>query len=128
MNLIEDMTDIKNSWHNAFATHLTVRWDANNITTQYGQNVDIVLYGYWEDVDGHNVEEVGAIGLNIRNTGNLTFATASARRLLRHNYQELAVSLFAQKKIKVQTTEQVASLHGRSSCSARLQYALGGRV
>lgn len=99
VNLIEDMIDIQNSWHNAFATYLTVRWDAGNITTQYAQNVDIVLYGYWEDVDGHNLEEVGAIGLNIPNTGALTFTTVSARRLLQRNYQELAVShIFAPNK------------------------------
>jgi len=58
VTLIDDAINTDNAWRNAEAGRLTLRWDAFNISASRVARVDIMLYGYWEDVDAHSLKPV----------------------------------------------------------------------
>lgn len=73
VNLVNDAREPRNNWNAFDARNLTVTWEHENITANYNVEVDIVLYGYWEDVEGHSLKQIGYIGRRIPNMGTYTF-------------------------------------------------------
>uniref|UniRef100_A0A0K0F7J0 Protein mesh (inferred by orthology to a D. melanogaster protein) n=1 Tax=Strongyloides venezuelensis TaxID=75913 RepID=A0A0K0F7J0_STRVS len=73
VNLINDPRDVNNNWNNFNAQNLSLSWEWQNITTNPNAIVDISLYGYWEDVEGHSFKKIGHLARNYPNTGQYTF-------------------------------------------------------
>ncbi|XP_003382244.1 putative sushi domain protein, partial [Trichinella spiralis] len=68
-----DPSTHRNYWHLSDIENLTITWTAANISSKAGSRVDIVLWGYREDVIDREFLEVGAIARNIENTGKFSF-------------------------------------------------------
>ncbi|CAJ0946455.1 unnamed protein product, partial [Mesorhabditis belari] len=73
VNLINDVRQPHNNWHAWEAENLTVHWEWENITSNPNTQVDIALYGYWEDVEGHSFKQIGYIARRHPNNGAYTF-------------------------------------------------------
>lgn len=58
LNLVNDARERRNNWNSFEAQNLTLTWEWENITANYNAEVDIALYGYWEDVEGHSLKQV----------------------------------------------------------------------
>lgn len=58
VNLINDPLVPKNNWRGYEADNLTLTWPAYNLTFDLNSQVDITLWGYWEDVEKHEFVEV----------------------------------------------------------------------
>lgn len=58
LNLINDPREPHNNWNAFDAQNLSLSWEHENITSNYNSQIDIVLYGYWEDVEGHELRQV----------------------------------------------------------------------
>uniref|UniRef100_A0A914XL52 NIDO domain-containing protein n=1 Tax=Plectus sambesii TaxID=2011161 RepID=A0A914XL52_9BILA len=59
VQLINDPLLGYNDWHSPAANNLTLMWPAVNISSSAGVTIDISVWGYWEDLDGHEMVEVG---------------------------------------------------------------------
>lgn len=55
---MNDAREPRNNWNAFDAQNLTLTWEHENITANYNSMVDLVLYGYWEDVEGHSLKQV----------------------------------------------------------------------
>ncbi|KAI6182105.1 Protein mesh [Aphelenchoides bicaudatus] len=77
VNLVNDPREPRNNWNSYDAKNLTLTWEHENITSNYNVPVDIALYGYWEDVEGHSFKQIGLIARNQPNTGSYTFNPVS---------------------------------------------------
>ena len=73
MNLVNDPREPRNTWDAFDAQNLTLTWEHENITSNYNSQVDLSLYGYWEDVEGHSFKHIGYIAKRHPNTGTYTF-------------------------------------------------------
>uniref|UniRef100_A0A1I7RLD5 Protein mesh n=2 Tax=Bursaphelenchus xylophilus TaxID=6326 RepID=A0A1I7RLD5_BURXY len=73
VNLVNDAREPRNNWNAFDARNLTLTWEHENITANYNAEIDVVLYGYWEDVEGHSLKQVGYIARRTANLGTLTF-------------------------------------------------------
>jgi hypothetical protein len=73
VKLINDPIKIKNNWRSPEAENLTLQWPHVNISTNPNAQVDITLWGYWEDVEGHSLKEVGALAVKTPNKGIYSF-------------------------------------------------------
>ncbi|KRZ03136.1 Uncharacterized protein T11_17932, partial [Trichinella zimbabwensis] len=65
VNLINDPVVLNNNWRSFNPDNLTLTWPAANITVNPNAQVDITLWGYWEDV--------GSIARNSPNRGVFSF-------------------------------------------------------
>ncbi len=61
VKLLNDPIKIVNNWMDPRADNLTMKWSSLNISTNPNAQVDITLWGYWEDVEGHEFREVHPI-------------------------------------------------------------------
>uniref|UniRef100_A0A5S6QTX0 AMOP domain-containing protein n=1 Tax=Trichuris muris TaxID=70415 RepID=A0A5S6QTX0_TRIMR len=73
VNLINDPVALKNNWRSFNPDNLTLTWPNYNISVNPNAQVDITLWGYWEDVLGHSFVEVGSIARNTPNRGSYSF-------------------------------------------------------
>lgn len=73
MNLVNDPREPLNNWNAFDAKNLTLKWEYQNITADYNAQVDIALYGYWEDVEKHSFKQIGYIAKRHPNNGILSF-------------------------------------------------------
>ncbi|KAH7726583.1 Protein K03H1.5 [Aphelenchoides avenae] len=73
LNLVNDARERRNNWNSFEAQNLTLTWEWENITANYNAEVDIVLHGYWEDVEGHSLKEIGYLAKRHPNSGSYTF-------------------------------------------------------
>lgn len=58
VNLIDDPLNGDNNWRVPAAQNLTLAWPALNLSMDSTATVDITLWGYWEDVETHDLTEV----------------------------------------------------------------------
>lgn len=58
MQLLDDPQKAMNSWKSPLAENLTFVWPAFNLSHDFNANVDITLWGYWEDINAHEFIEV----------------------------------------------------------------------
>ncbi|KAK6035411.1 hypothetical protein COOONC_27084 [Cooperia oncophora] len=49
-------------------------YDPQNITANTNTAVDIALWGYWEDTEGHSFKQIGYIAKRHPNTGTFSFS------------------------------------------------------
>uniref|UniRef100_A0A5S6QR44 AMOP domain-containing protein n=1 Tax=Trichuris muris TaxID=70415 RepID=A0A5S6QR44_TRIMR len=63
----------RHQWHQADGENLTILWSAANISSKADARIDIVLWGYREDMIEREYIEVGAIARQIPNSGRHTF-------------------------------------------------------
>ncbi|RCN30859.1 AMOP domain protein [Ancylostoma caninum] len=89
VNLINDPREPMNNWNfydpqrlssglmlqeNAYKyQNLTLSWEWENITANTNTAVDITLWGYWEDTEGHSFKQIGYIAKRHPNNGILSF-------------------------------------------------------
>lgn len=59
VQLITDPLIADNDWRSPRADNLTMMWPALNLSSNAGVAIDITVWGYWEDLDGHELIEVG---------------------------------------------------------------------
>lgn len=64
VNLINDPVVPANHWRSFNPDNLTLTWPAFNISINPNAQVDITIWGYWEDVLGHSFEEVAPKALH----------------------------------------------------------------
>ncbi|ETN77110.1 hypothetical protein NECAME_11268, partial [Necator americanus] len=55
-------------------SNLTLSWEWENITANTNTAVDIALWGYWEDTEGHSFKQIGYIAKRHPNNGILSFS------------------------------------------------------
>lgn len=58
INLINDPLIAQNHWRSYAPENLTLTWPALNLTWDLNTQVDILLWGYWEDVEKHEFVQV----------------------------------------------------------------------
>lgn len=73
VNLVNDPREPRNNWNAFDARNLTLTWEHLNITANPNSEIDIALFGYWEDVEGHSLKQVGYIARRAPNLGSFTF-------------------------------------------------------
>jgi len=61
----------KNNWRGYEADNLTLTWPAYNLTFDMNSQVDVTLWGYWEDVEKHEFVEVHINPVRIFGTASL---------------------------------------------------------
>ncbi|KAH7714773.1 AMOP domain protein, partial [Aphelenchoides avenae] len=59
LHLVNDAREPRNNWISFGAQNLTLAWVWEKITTNSSAEVGITLYGYWEDVKGHSLKQIG---------------------------------------------------------------------
>ncbi|PIO64558.1 AMOP domain protein [Teladorsagia circumcincta] len=74
VNLINDPREPMNNWNFYDPQNLTLSWEWENITANTNTAVDIALWGYWEDTEGHSFKQIGYIAKRHPNTGSLSFS------------------------------------------------------
>ncbi|KAK6011709.1 hypothetical protein OSTOST_23196, partial [Ostertagia ostertagi] len=74
VNLINDPREPMNNWNFYDPQNLTLSWEWENITANTNTAVDIALWGYWEDTEGHSFKQIGYIAKRHPNTGVLSFS------------------------------------------------------
>jgi hypothetical protein len=65
VNLMNDPLDAINNWNSYAARNLSLTWDYQNISIDANALVDITLWGYWEDVEGHSFRQVTTLYCNV---------------------------------------------------------------
>ena len=89
LNLVDDPSNnFINDWMNINAENLTMKWGRNNISSSANAKVDITLWGYWEDLEGHEFVEIAALGRDMENTGIYQF---NPKLLVRSPDQEILI-------------------------------------
>uniref|UniRef100_A0A915HJU4 Mucin-like protein n=1 Tax=Romanomermis culicivorax TaxID=13658 RepID=A0A915HJU4_ROMCU len=73
VNLINDPNNPNNNWRSFKPENLTMTWPNYNISVNPNAQVDITLWGYWENVLGHTFEPIGSIDKNTPNRGAYSF-------------------------------------------------------
>ncbi|KIH50433.1 hypothetical protein ANCDUO_19488, partial [Ancylostoma duodenale] len=73
VNLINDPREPMNNWNFYDPQNLTLSWEWENITANTNTAVDITLWGYWEDTEGHSFKQIGYIAKRRPNNGILSF-------------------------------------------------------
>ncbi|WKX89454.1 hypothetical protein Q1695_008814 [Nippostrongylus brasiliensis] len=74
VNLINDPREPMNNWNFYDPQNLTLSWEWENITANTNTAVDIALWGYWEDTEGHSFKQIGYIAKRHPNNGVLSFS------------------------------------------------------
>ncbi|CDW54207.1 VWD and NIDO and AMOP domain containing protein [Trichuris trichiura] len=67
----------RHQWYQTEADNLTILWSAANISSKADAKIDLVLWGYREDMIEREYVEVGAIARQIPNSGRYTFNQAN---------------------------------------------------
>ncbi|KFD52274.1 hypothetical protein M514_06837, partial [Trichuris suis] len=95
VNLLNDPVGLKNNWRNFNPDNLTLTWPNYNISVNPNAQVDITLWGYWEDVLGHRFTEVGSIARNTPNRGVYSFnpRTLAKTDMLRDAWRQFSGGL-----------------------------------
>ncbi|KAI6179709.1 Protein mesh [Aphelenchoides besseyi] len=73
LNLVNDPREPRNNWNSFDARNLTLTWEYENITANYNAEIDISLWGYFEDTETHYLKQIGYIAKRQPNSGSYTF-------------------------------------------------------
>ncbi|VDL75629.1 unnamed protein product [Nippostrongylus brasiliensis] len=84
VNLINDPREPMNNWNFYDPQNLTLSWEWENITANTNTAVDIALWGYWEDTEGHSFKQIGYIAKRHPNNGVLSFSPRNLENALVH--------------------------------------------
>uniref|UniRef100_A0A1I7XE73 non-specific serine/threonine protein kinase n=1 Tax=Heterorhabditis bacteriophora TaxID=37862 RepID=A0A1I7XE73_HETBA len=77
VNLVNDPREPMNNWNHFNPQNLTLSWEWENITANPNANVDIALWGYWEDTEGYSFKQIGYLARRHPNSGSLSFSPST---------------------------------------------------